>query len=371
MAELSSWPTQNSGPTGTIDSREAATHIGALVYPHTSILKAKSGFRPGPGSSPGLVTATGTPDGFVHVAPFELLMQNIRGSGLGTYIAGLDAIKDINILSTPADPTNPRDDLIVAQQSDLFDGDANSDFLVRHVVGTPAGVPADPAISGSTNVVALARVRVNANATTISGSNITDLRTTGHAKSLVAGLHSVALGGLLPVASAAERDALTGIYNGLPVWRQDLKQIEVSDGSAWGALPNQEAVNAWVSWTPTLTNLTLGNGTVTAKRRLVGKTVDYRFEFVLGSTSAVGTDPKFTLPSAPHADYSQFEVVGRGTLLDSGTASTDSIGRFDTGSTVIIMHQAASNLHASITATVPWTWTTNDMLTVHGTFEVA
>lgn len=233
MPELNSWPTQNTGPTGTVDSRETATHVGALVYPHTSALKSKSGFRPGPGASPGLVTATGTPDANVHVAPFQLLLQNIRGSGLGTYIAALDAIKDINILSTPANPTNPRDDLIIAQQSDIFDADANSDFLVRHVVGTPAAVPADPAVTGSTNYITLARVRVNALATTITSGNITDLRTTGHAKSLVGGLYAVALGGILPVASQAQRDALTGTYNGLAVWREDLKYIDVTDGSAW------------------------------------------------------------------------------------------------------------------------------------------
>lgn len=232
MPEMSSWPTQNSGPAGTIDSREAATHIGALVYPHTSALKAKSGFRPGP-ASPGLVTATGTPDANVHVAPFQLMLQNIRGSGLGTYIACLDAIKDINILSTPADSTNPRDDLIIAQQSDIFDADANSDFVVRQVPGTPASVPSDPAVTGSTNYVTLARVRVVANATTITSGNITDLRTAGHAKSLTGGLYSVALGGILPVGSTAQRDALTGLYSGLAVWRSDLKYLEVTDTSVW------------------------------------------------------------------------------------------------------------------------------------------
>jgi hypothetical protein len=234
VAELNSLHTQNTGPAGTVDSREASTHTGGLVMPHTSAIKAKSGFRPGPGTSPGLVTATGTPDGSVHVAPFQLFIQNIRGSGLGTYITALDAQKDINILTGfPADGTNPRDDLIVAQQSDIFDADANSDFLVRHVVGTPAAVPSDPAISGSTNVVALARIRIGAGVTTINSGNITDLRTTGHAKSLVGGLYSVALGGVLPVASQAQRDALTGIYSGLGVWRQDLLQLEFSDGSAF------------------------------------------------------------------------------------------------------------------------------------------
>src|SRR5262245_14617589 len=76
-------------------------------------------------------------------------------------------------------------------------------------------------------------------------------------------------------------------------------------------------VGAWTTWTPTLANLTLGNGTVTAKYRRLGKTVDYRFKFVLGSTSAVGTSPRFTLPAAPHADFVVvFDELGHGVIRD-------------------------------------------------------
>lgn len=253
MAELSSLPTQNSGPTGIVDSREHATHLAGLWVPHTAALKAKSGFRPGPGSSPGVVTATGTPDGFVHVAAFNLVLQNVRGSGFGVYMACLDATKDINILSTPADPTNPRDDLIIAQQSDIFDSDANSDFIVKQVVGTPAVSPTDPAVSGSTNYVTLARVRVNANATTITSGNITDLRTSGHAKSLTGGLHTVGLGGLLPAASLAQRDALTGLYDGLAVWRSDLDAINVYNGAGWRYFSRYSEASVATSQTTTST----------------------------------------------------------------------------------------------------------------------
>lgn len=233
MAIRSSLFVQNSGPTGVIDVEEARVGLGALVMPSVSALKAKSGFRPAGGASPGLVTATGTPDGFVHVAPFQLLLQGGRATVPGVYAACADAIVDINILSTPADPTNPRDDLIVAQQSDTFYGDANSDFQVRHVVGTPSGTPADPAVSGSGDYITLARVRVDAAATTITSGKITDLRTGGHANSLTGGLYSVALGGTLPVASQAQRDALTSLFAGMRVYRSDLKIDEVYDGATW------------------------------------------------------------------------------------------------------------------------------------------
>lgn len=234
MAERSSGWVQNSGPTGVMDVEETRLVTGALVAPHGTNLKGKSGFRPGPGTSPGLVTATGTPDGFVHVSPFQLMLQSGRSTAPGTYTCTLDAQKDINILSTPADPTNPRNDLIIAQQSDTFYGDANSDFVVKQVVGTPAGSPADPAVTGSPDYITLARVRVDANATTIVSGKITDLRTTGHVKSLAGGSYSIALGGILPVASQTERDALSGVYEGFAIWRSDTDSVEVFlGGGVW------------------------------------------------------------------------------------------------------------------------------------------
>lgn len=237
MAERDSWATQASGPTGTLDVEDSRLAIAALAMPGSTRLKAKSGFRPGPGTSPGLVTATGTPDGFVHVAPFQLLLQGGRASEPGTYLACLDAIKDINILSTAADPTNPRNDLIIAQQSDTFYSDANSNFVVKQVVGTPAGSPVDPTVTGSTDYVTLARVRVDAGVTTIVSAKITDLRTSGHAKSLTGGLYTVALGGTLPVASQTERDAVAGVYPGLTAFRSDSKRHEIYESTRWSPMP--------------------------------------------------------------------------------------------------------------------------------------
>lgn len=210
-------------PGALVDVEEARVGIGALWTPGTSsAVKAKTGLRPGP-NSPGLVTATGTPDGFVHVAAFQAIIQSTRGTVAGAYIATLDAVKNLNMLSTVADSTNPRNDLVIAVQSDTFYGDAGSAFLVRQVVGTPSGSPADPSLAAFPDAITLARVRVNANATTITSGNITDLRPS----------NTVALGGLLPVASQTLRDALTGMYDGTAIYRTDRDWIEAYDGAAW------------------------------------------------------------------------------------------------------------------------------------------
>jgi hypothetical protein len=171
------------------------------------------------------VTASGTPDGWVHVAPFQAVLQTTRASVGGAYVMTLDATKDINVLSTPANATNPRNDLIIAHQADQFYGDGTSVMTVRQVVGTPSGSPSDPSTAAYLDAIILARVRVNANATTITTSNITDLRP--------AALYTVAVGGVLPIPSQSVRDALGGLYNGFTIWRQDRKWLEVHDGTAW------------------------------------------------------------------------------------------------------------------------------------------
>lgn len=236
MAARDSWATQASGPAGILDVEDSRVALGALWCGQGSpVVGARSGFRPeyGTATTPGTVAATGTPDGFVHVTPFQLVLQTGRATIGGPYIITLDAIFDVNVLSTPANATNPRDDLIVAQQSDTFYGDGVSTWTIRQVVGTPAGVPADPAVSGSTDYVPLARVRVAANATTITTGNITDLRTTGHAKSLPQGLYTVAAGGILPVANKATQDALTGVFDGFAIWRRDIDALVIADGATW------------------------------------------------------------------------------------------------------------------------------------------
>lgn len=132
---------------------------------------------------------------------------------------------------------------------------------------------------------------------------------------------------------------------------------------------------AWVTWAPTLTNLTLGNGTVTAKQKTIGKTVHYRFKFKLGTTSAVGTSPKFTLPVAPHAEYvADEDRLGTVTLLDPGNSLYDGYARYSGASTVeisVLVTSGAFGTISPITATVPFTFGVGDILTAYGTYDAA
>ena len=65
-----------------------------------------------------------------------------------------------------------------------------------------------------------------------------------------------------------------------------------STGSSW----------VWQAWTPTLSVLDEGNGTIVARYTQIGKTVHFRFHLTMGSSgTAQGTNCKFSLPVPAHS----------------------------------------------------------------------
>jgi hypothetical protein len=134
-----------------------------------------------------------------------------------------------------------------------------------------------------------------------------------------------------------------------------------STGLAWGG--------GWTTWSPTFANLTVGNGTVTARYQQIGKTVNFEFKFILGSTSAIGSLPNFSLPATPKIGSGIFLLAAE----DSGTGNTFG-GLENISGTVYPFAFTAGGTYVQnsyFTATVPFTWTTNDNFTIRGTYEVA
>lgn len=154
------------------------------------------------------------------------------------------------------------------------------------------------------------------------------------------------------------------------IWNQDIK---TNTDAAFPLAPDI----AWTAWTPTLANLTLGNGSRTSVYTRVGRWIYFDLAIVFGSTSSMGTAPTFTLPVTASSRYNPAAVtqaLGTCVLLDSGTAnylgpvyvSSTTVGTF--ACTGVGATYATLN---AITATVPFTWTTGDALSVIGTYESA
>ena len=125
----------------------------------------------------------------------------------------------------------------------------------------------------------------------------------------------------------------------------------------------------WAPYAPTLTNVTVGNGAITARYKRIDKTVFFQTLFLFGSTSAITGSVTVGLPVAPRLITS---VSANVFFLD------DLVGWFPgswapSGSGVVIRATNTSGAYATATplsSTAPFTWTTNDYFNVSGFYEV-
>jgi hypothetical protein len=130
---------------------------------------------------------------------------------------------------------------------------------------------------------------------------------------------------------------------------------------------------AWTSYTPTWTNLTVGNGTNTFAYKQIGKTVFVRGSFVFGSTSSISGGVSFTLPvnSIAYADGHSFGVCE---FEDSGTADLGGVLYYTSTNKCAIRALKVDVTYAQwagLSSAVPFTWTTNDGIRFHFIYEAA
>jgi hypothetical protein len=133
---------------------------------------------------------------------------------------------------------------------------------------------------------------------------------------------------------------------------------------------------AWPSWSPTWANLTLGNAVQAFEYIQVGKTVLYRGYITLGSTSAVGTGPTFTLPvnakdtgkgtasGAPEIGLVYMErnsVANFQGLITLASVSTGALSVFNVSGTYLTL--------SAVTASVPFAFAAGDEIRIRGFYE--
>lgn len=121
--------------------------------------------------------------------------------------------------------------------------------------------------------------------------------------------------------------------------------------------------SAWTSWSPTLTNLTVGNGTLTSFYKQMGKTVFWRVSLVCGSTTVVGTNATLTVPVAEVASSIQ---SGAAHMFD---ASASSLFYGSTRISVGVLSFISAG--GVMAAAVPFAWAVSDQLSSGGSYEAA
>lgn len=142
-----------------------------------------------------------------------------------------------------------------------------------------------------------------------------------------------------------------------------------ADGSGGVVFDN----DAWISYTPTLTNMTLGNGTMTAYYKQIGKLVEVYVSITFGSTTSISANPKIGYPvTARTTGNDQF--VGTGSLSDAGIA-TYLITMGQEATTYCALYAIKSDgtytTITSVLATVPFTFGTGDAIRVAFKYEAA
>lgn len=135
---------------------------------------------------------------------------------------------------------------------------------------------------------------------------------------------------------------------------------------------------AWTAYTPTWTNVTVGNATQASAYMNAGKLYVVRISLTFGSTTSISGTPDFTLPGGVSviSGYSQFHVFGMGGLLDTSAGITclSPIIRTPTADKLRFLSIDTSGTYASaagVSATVPFTWANGDMISGTFTFQAA
>jgi len=130
----------------------------------------------------------------------------------------------------------------------------------------------------------------------------------------------------------------------------------------------------WTTFTPTISGITLGNGTKTGSYCQIADTTFFRVVVTFGSTTSITSNIDLTMPTTP-VGYSTFDYFNTNAqAYDSSTTTFfPSTGNLAVSSTVVRLLLSKSNgtfvQSFDYISTEPFTWATGDTLSVHGSYR--
>ncbi len=173
------------------------------------------------------------------------------------------------------------------------------------------------------------------------------------------------------VASDTERNALLSTVGSsalYPLWVEHtggakVGMVERHRGSSWE--PMLPPV-AWQTYTPSVDNITLGNGTIVGAFTQIGRTVHYRAMLTCGSTTTFNS---LAILGIPRQIVSSSQLLGYGFVSKAnGTGAQMVMARPWTGTSAGIY---LAKDGAAVAAGSPFAWQEGDLLTYSGTYEGA
>jgi hypothetical protein len=132
------------------------------------------------------------------------------------------------------------------------------------------------------------------------------------------------------------------------------------------------AAGAYTAYTPTYTNVTVGNGTSSFAYTQFNKLVHVEGRFTLGTTSAITGLITMTLPVNLSNTYNH--VIGTVSLVDAGIVSYLGFPNVKDVDEVYLFALGAGGTYVSesaTSATVPFTWASTDYFAVDLIYRAA
>jgi hypothetical protein len=124
------------------------------------------------------------------------------------------------------------------------------------------------------------------------------------------------------------------------------------------------SIGETVSYTPTLTGITLGNGTLSTRYVLINNFVHFEGKLTFGSTTSItGSAPIINLPFIA---AQSFQVAGSIVYADNGVATYTGMPlQIGTGGIYLFINNFATAYgnEVAVTSTIPFTWGNGDSIT--------
>jgi hypothetical protein len=129
---------------------------------------------------------------------------------------------------------------------------------------------------------------------------------------------------------------------------------------------------AWTAYTPTFTNFTLGNGTISFAYTQIGKTVHMRGIITLGTTSSITGTFTLSPPTSVASSFGQ-PNIGQCRYVDiSPSISYGGNLLLTGGSTMVpVVYNVAGTYPTigGINSTTPITWVSTDQIVINATYQ--
>lgn len=152
--------------------------------------------------------------------------------------------------------------------------------------------------------------------------------------------------------------------------RQAIEDLATSTDDALAAVLAQFTA---MDYTPSPSNLTLGNGTLTGRYMKIGMLVHYRISMVFGTTTSVSGIFSFTLPIAATPAIAYPFPVGICAMQDvSASVVLYGLGRITSSiAAVTPVANDATPVGKGAGPSYPWAWEPGDTIDINGSYEPA